>query len=253
MPLLYRALLASHLADFVTLGWVASAVLCVGRLHVYHCRFGLLVPTITAKPKPTPWPGTINFIRRPKTLMAYGLLASVSGGSFLLIPSFATYMQFNLGFPREQMSLIYLVAGAVTLVAQQVAGWMSDKWSLSATSWVGFGFITVSLVTGFIADPPLISVWIFFPLFMISGAMRIVAANTASSLVPEAHERSAHMALQSGMRHLCSGFAGVLSAWILVSSPSGELSNVWWLACVTLIVALAQPLLMMRLEPQLNR
>lgn len=204
-------------------------------------------------PQPRPWPGTLRFIGRKKTLLAYGLLASVSGGSFLLIPSFATYMQFNLGFPREQMSWIYLVAGVVTLLAQQFAGWMSDKVSLTATSWIGFAVIAVSLITGFIFDPPLISVWVFFPLFMISGAMRIVAANTASSLVPEAHERAAHMALQSSIRHGCSGAAGVASAWILVAGPDGVLSNVPLLACVTLLIALAQPILMMRLEPQLKR
>ncbi len=204
-------------------------------------------------PKPKPWPGTLRFIGREKTLLAYGLLATVSGGSFLLIPSFATYMQFNLGFPREDMSWIYLVAGLVTLLAQQIAGWMSDKWSLTATSWIGFAVISASLISGFIFDPPLISVWIFFPLFMISGAMRIVAANTASSLVPEPHERAAHMALQSSIRHGCSGAAGVASAWILVAGPDGVLSNVPLLAMVTLAIALAQPLIMMRLEPQLSR
>ena len=233
-------------------GWQAPFYVLCGCMFTMAILVAWLLPA-TPKPAPRRWPGTINFIKRPKTLMAYGLLASVSGGSFLLIPSFATYMQFNLDFPREQMSYIYLVAGIVTLGAQQIAGWMSDKWSLSATSWIGFGVITASLVGGFISDPPLLSVWLFFPLFMISGAMRIVAANTASSLVPEAHERSAHMALQSGMRHLCSGTAGVLSAWILVTGPDGALSNVPLLASVTLLVALAQPILMMRLEPQLDR
>lgn len=204
-------------------------------------------------PQSKPWPGTLKFIGRERTLLAYGLLATVSGGSFLLIPSFATYMQFNLDFPREDMSLIYLVAGAVTLVAQQLAGWMSDKWSLTATSWIGLAIITISLVTGFMFDPPLISIWIFFPLFMVAGAMRIVAANTASSLVPEPHERAAHMALQSSVRHACSGAAGVASAWVLTVGPDGALSNVPLLATVTLLVACAQPLLMRRLEPQLSR
>lgn len=212
----------------------------------------LVLPTTPPSPR-QPWPGTWNFVRRPKTLMAYGLLATVSGGSFLLIPSFATYMQFNLDFPRERMSEVYFVAGLATLLAQQVAGYANDKWSLTATSWIGFGLIAISLIGGFMTDPPLLSLWIFFPLFMISGAIRIATANTASSLVPEAHERSAHMALQTSLRHACSGSAGVFSAFILTTDSQGSLQNMGWLAAVTLLVALAQPLLMRRLEPQLSR
>ncbi len=211
-----------------------------------------VLPTTQPSPR-QPWPGTWNFVKRPKTLMAYGLLATVSGGSFLLIPSFATYMQFNLDFPRERMSEVYFVAGLATLAAQQLAGYAADKWTLTATSWIGFGLIAISLIGGFMSDPPLLSLWIFFPIFMVSGAIRIATANTASSLVPEPHERSAHMALQTSLRHACSGSAGVISAFILTTDASGNLQNIGWLAAITLLVALAQPLLMRRLEPQLTR
>lgn len=35
-------------------------------------------------------------------------------GHFLLIPHFANYFQFNLGFPREQIASLYLCGGLVT-------------------------------------------------------------------------------------------------------------------------------------------
>ena len=240
---LYLALWGGWRAPF----WALAAIMLM--MSALALRFLPKTPPIPAQP----WPGTVKFISRPKTLMAYGLLASVSGGSFLLIPSFATFMQFNLDFPRERMSEVYFVAGLATLIAQQLAGWSADKWSLTATSWIGFGLITISLVGGFIFDPPLISLWIFFPLFMVSGAVRISAANTASSLVPEAHERSAHMALQTSLRHACSGTAGVVSAFVLTTGADGHLQNVGWLALITLAVALLQPILMQKLEPQLSR
>jgi len=39
----------------------------------------------------------------------------------------------------------------------------------------------------------------------------------------------------------------------LTTDASGNLQNIGWLAAITLLVALAQPLLMRRLEPQLTR
>ncbi len=227
--------------------WTLAAVMLLMALATR-----LALPDAPAPPR-RPWPGTWQFIKRPKTLYAYALLASVSGGSFLLIPSFATFMQFNLDFPRERMSEIYFVAGAATLVAQQIAGWALDRYPMVIVAWVGFACIAVSLIGGFITDPAWLSIWIVFPLFMVSGAARIVAANTASSLVPAAHERAAHMALQGSIRHGCSGMAAFASSLILTVNPDGTLNNVGLLASVTLLVALAQPLIMARLEPMLDR
>ncbi|WP_420550509.1 MFS transporter [Litorivicinus lipolyticus] len=233
-------------------GWQLPfyALSAVMLLMALATRFAL--PDNSAPPR-RPWPGTWRFIRRKKTLYAYALLATVSGGSFLLIPSFATYMQFNLGFPRERMSEIYFVAGVATLIAQQITGWALDRYRMTYVAWVGFGCIAMSLIGGFMSDPPWLSIWVFFPLFMVSGAARIVAANTASSLVPEAHERAAHMALQGSIRHGCSGLAAFASSIILTVNIDGSLNNVAALATVTLVVALAQPLIMARLEPMLDR
>ena len=78
--------------------------------------------------------------------MAYGLGERIRR-SFLLILSFATFMQFNLDFSRAHER--GLLSRSRTLIAQQLAGWSADKWSLTATSWIDLGQ-SHRLVGGFI-------------------------------------------------------------------------------------------------------
>ena len=48
-------------------------------------------------------------------------------GNFLLIPNLSAYLQFNLGYPRSHLSILYAAGGFVSFFTQRFAGRLTDR------------------------------------------------------------------------------------------------------------------------------
>ena len=189
------------------------------------------------------WLGSWQFLKRRKTALAMGVMFVTPLAGFLFIPNMATYFQFNLGYPREMMGLLYATGGTCSLFSMQIAGLAIDRFGLlPASILLGAGAaLLATLLFGF--DPLLVPILVLFSGLMIFNSARNVVANTASSLVPSADERGAHMAFQGTVRHLGTGVGALTGALILESDVTGRLYHIEWLLMLYVAILCLQPLL----------
>jgi len=193
-----------------------------------------------------------DVLRRPIVLFALAAIAVAVIANFALIPNLSAYLQFNLGYPRAHLGLLYLVGGAVSFGTMRLAGWLSDRYGAPTVAAGGsLGFIAV-LAVGFIHPIASIPVLLIFVAFMVSGSFRFVPVQALSSRVPEPSERARFMSAQSAMQHLASATGAMIGAYVLTERADGGLVGMDRLAWFAVATSLLLPILLLAIDRRLR-
>ncbi len=174
-------------------------------------------------------------------------------GNFLLVPNLSAYMQFNLGFPRAQMGLLYLGGGLASLATMRLAGMWTDR---SRALWpvlTGTLLVSAVLVLGAVFQPPWIPPVLFFSVFMSFNAARWVSINALASRVPPPSSRARYLSAQNAFTHAASALSAFASAAFLTTDPSGRLAGMPALAATAALLGLGAPFAVWRLEKLIGR
>lgn len=197
---------------------------------------------------PPSWP----MLYRPGTprLGLMMLAISVMSG-FLVIPHLSTFYQLNLGYPREDIGVLYLVGGALSFFSMRLAGRCSDRFGpLSVSLVTTLGYLLVLWVT-FIHTQSWLPIMVMFVSFMLMRTSLSVAVNTQLTWVPPPEQRAAFMSLKTAMQHAAAAAGGMVSTWVLSEHANGALQHMATLAALAAALALLQPVLMARLQKQI--
>lgn len=179
---------------------------------------------------------------RPDHVLAYVLVLFTLGAGFLVIPNLSAFAQYNLGYPREMLGLLYLVGGAVSFLTMQAAGRMVDRWGPLPAFLIGSGLLAGVLLSG-LALAQALPAMALVAGFMVANSFRVVATNTLTSQVPPPGERAGFMALDSVAHHGAITVASLASVWLLETGGGGELLGMARLAWIaTALVLLTLPL-----------
>ena len=142
-------------------------------------------------------------------------------GHFLLIPHFANYFQFNLGFPRQQIAALYLCGG-----------WIDQGRAQGAILLTSLLLALVTLL-GF-ALPVGLPVYLLFTLFMALSSARASTTLAVTAAIPAPHQRAAFMSFQGTVTNVAAGVGSLLSARYLVSDEGGVLHGFSTLAWINI-------------------
>ncbi|MDZ7867964.1 MAG: MFS transporter [Rheinheimera sp.] len=154
-----------------------------------------------------------QLLRQRDCQLAAALLALTMAAHFLLIPNLSAYFQFNLGFAREQISLLYAVGGVISLLWLQLCGRWADRGYQSALVYGSSVCLAFAALAGLVW--PLLSVWSFFCLLMAMSAVRSAVLMGSFSDIPAPMQRAAFMSLLGTVSNLAAGCGSVLaSAWL---------------------------------------
>ncbi len=194
------------------------------------------------------WVRMTALLSRRAVWLAYATVALVQIQQFMIIPNIAAYVQGNLGFPRDHLSLVYLTGGTLSFFTARWAGRLVDRHGSTPVTFAATAGLCVVIFTAFIGYRPWMPVLGLFPFFMMFVGIRMVANGAAFSRVPEPQERAGFMALVSAVQHLSSAFGAFLSAEILTNAPDGRLEHVSTMAGISIVLGLAVPLLTLWLE-----
>jgi predicted MFS family arabinose efflux permease len=203
---------------------------------------------LTSETGPGAWVRFTALLTRRKTWLAYATVALVQIQQFMIIPNIASYVQGNLGFPREHLGLFYLIGGSLSFLTTRWAGRLVDRVGASPVTLAGTVGLTAVIYVAFVNYPVWMPVLAVFPLFMMFIGIRMVANGTALSRVPDPAERAGFMALVSAVQHMSSAFGAFLSASILENAADGALVHVPLMATASIGIGLAVPLLTLWLE-----
>jgi predicted MFS family arabinose efflux permease len=195
-----------------------------------------------------------DLLRRSPVRLALAAVASAFMASFVLIPNFSAYLQFNCGFPREKLGQLYLAGGAVTFFTMRGTGALVDRHGAprvaAAATVLHLGVLAL---LGFVLPgAPVPLVYAGFIGFMLANSTRNVSTGALTSRVPSPGERARYMSLQSATQHLAAS-AGALLSSALLRSEGGLLVGMERATGLAMLLALLQPILLFRLAPLLAR
>lgn len=162
-------------------------------------------------------------------------------GHFLLIPHFANYFQFNLGFPREQIASLYLCGGLASMATMRLCGgWIDQGRAQGAILLTSLALALITLV-GF-ALPAGLPLYLLFTLFMALSSARASTTLAVTAAIPAPHQRAAFMSFQGSVTNVAAGLGSLFSARYLVSDEGGALqgfSTLAWINIACTLVACA--------------
>jgi predicted MFS family arabinose efflux permease len=152
---------------------------------------------------------------------------------YTLVPNLSAYVQFNRGYPRDRLGLLYMIGGAFVFGTTRLAGWLGDRYGAPPVALFGTTLYSAVLIFGFIYPVDAIPVVVVFVGFMISSSFRFVPMLALLSRIPAPHERARFMSMQSVLQSVASATGAMLGAQILTEHPDGSLAgidHVAWLA-----------------------
>jgi predicted MFS family arabinose efflux permease len=192
-------------------------------------------------------------LRQPVALLGLATTAASMMSGFSIIPNIAAHLQFDLGYPRNRLGVLYMVGGSVAFVMLRIAGRWVDRFGAPIVAAGGTAIFIAVLALGFAWPPPWIPVVVLFVAFMMGNSLRNVAMNTLTSKVPGPAERARFMSVQSAVQHLAAALGAGLSTRLLTVEPDGRLGGMVALSLFSGALALAVPFLMAAVQVRLAR
>ena len=190
---------------------------------------------------------------RPTVLLVLLATAVLMTAQFALVPNIPAYWQFNLGYPREHLGLLFVVGGIVSFATMRLAGRLADRAGAALTAAAATALYVVVLFAAFIfpsREPPALAL---FAAFMAASSFRMVPMQTLSSRVPAPEERARFMSAQSVIQHLGSATGALVASKMLHEVPGGALGGMGDVASLAVVLATAVPGLLWIVERRVRR
>lgn len=175
----------------------------------------------------------------PNHWWAFGMTALIMFAGFLVIPYIAPSLVANVGLAPAELSWIYLVGGAVTLVTRPWIGGLTDRHAYARVlTWMVLAsFVPILLVTQTL---PLSLGWqlLIAALFFIFVSGRFIPATALVTAATEMRLRGRVMAFNSAVQNLASGAAAFIAGAMMQSGADGRLLGYDWVGYLSCAVGL---------------
>ncbi len=175
-------------------------------------------------------------------------------GHFLIIPFINPYIEFNKGFSKSMIPMIYLIGGIASLFAALYLGRVSDKIGKLPVFLfsVFFSLFMVILITR-MPDVHYTVLLGFFALWFMLATGRAVTSQAMISEVVTAEQRGSFMSINGSIQQLGSGLASLTAGAIVITEPSGKILNYHWLGYLSAAVLMSSFFLGRQLFRKLDR
>lgn len=190
----------------------------------------------------SPLRSVVQIFTNRNHLYAFALITTLMLGSFTVLPYLSAYLVANVGMTEDQLPLVYIAGGGLTLFTAPLIGKMADR----------YGKLMVyrcvapcsALLLVIITHLPVVHVAVAVAVFgalMVSNVGRMVPAMAMVTSCVEPSRRGAFMSVNSSVQHIASGAGAYLGGLIISQNASGQLINlgvVGWLAAACTLISL---------------
>jgi predicted MFS family arabinose efflux permease len=194
----------------------------------------------------------VAFLADRTVLLSLSATAVAMTGAFAVIVNISPFVQFNLGYPRSGLEILYMAGGAVSFFTMRWAGRLVDRQGSVKVATVGTALVALVIGLAFVPERSLIPVVVMFVGFMIANSTRVVALNTLTSRVPAPQERARFMSAQSAVQHLATSTGAIVSSWVLRERPDRSLAGMPALALGAIVLSAVLPLPMAAVAARLR-
>jgi len=188
----------------------------------------------------------MSVLLEPSHQMAFLFMAVLTCAGFIIFPTMATYMVYNVGLTEKQLPLIYLTGGICTFFSMNWIGRWADRagklrvftlMSLSAS-------IPIITLTN-LPHVPLAAALATSTVLMICMSGRFVPAMAMMTATVESRYRGGFMSVNSSVQQFSCGLAAWISGGIIGQGPNQEITHyqiagMVSLGCVLICIWLAR-------------
>lgn len=175
-------------------------------------------------------------------LNAFALIIVLMIAGFSVFPYISAYFVSNLGMTEDQLPLIFIVGGTLTLGSSPLIGKLADRFGklrvyriLTPFSAVWFMLITNLPMVG------VVTIVSIYGALMVCNVGRMIAAMAMITGSVEPHRRGGFLSANSSVQHIASGLAAYGGGLIIRQSADGNLENfavVGWIAAASTLASL---------------
>jgi predicted MFS family arabinose efflux permease len=176
------------------------------------------------KSERNPFEHLLKTVSHKNYLRAFLATTLLATGGFMLMPFGSTFSINNLGITLEQLSLLYLITGACSIITGPLIGIASDKVGKYNTFVVG-SLISISMVLIY-TNLGITPLWILISLNVVLFAgisSRMISAQALMTAIPQPQDRGAFMSLNASVQQIAGGIASYVAGLLVTQSKAGPM------------------------------
>lgn len=188
----------------------------------------------------SPFQVLTNIAQSPRQQWALVFSAVLMVGHFSIIPYIAPTLVGNVGYSQDNIFLIYLVGGLLTIFTSPLVGRLADrrgKYPVFAVFAV-LSLVPVWLITH-LWPAPLWAVLTIAGIFFILVNGRMVPMQAMVSNVVPPQQRGGFMSINSSVQQLASGLAATIGGAIIVKTADGRIEHYGWVGYLAMALIVA--------------
>ena len=205
---------------------------------------------LDGRPKGNPLHVLTDIFNTPNQMRALTLSIVLMMGHFCIIPYIAPSLVGNAGFRQDQIFLIYLVGGALTIFTSPLVGKLADrrgKYPVFVTAAL-VSLVPIFLITN-LGSAPLWVVLAIAGLFFIAANGRMIPTQAIISGVVSPQQRGGFMSITSSVQQLSTGLAANIAGAIISEGPGGRIEHYNWVGYFSMALIAASIFLARRVKP----
>ncbi len=205
----------------------------------------LALPPLNAhvgKSRAHPITSLIETFTQGNHLNAFALIVTIMIGSFTVFPYLSPYLVANVGMTEQQLPLVYIVGGGLTLFTSPLIGRLADRYG-KLTMYrliLPWSALLLLVITHLPRVPLGIAVAVFGAL-MVCNTGRMIAAIAMVTSSVEPARRGAFLSANSSVQHVAAGLGAYLGGTIVTQSANGQIEHfgaVGWIATTVTLASL---------------
>lgn len=181
----------------------------------------------------------LELLKTPNAWTGLALMVCMVFGHFTIIPYLSPYLVGNVGVAEDQLFLVYLTGGWVTIFTAPFIGKMADRYGrfrLYAILVIG-ACLVIRLLTS--SGPlPLWQSLILAGFFFAFASGRYIPGQAVISMAVPSNRRGAYMCLVACSRDLACGLTAYIGGKIIIKGADGEILHFPWLGLAAISASL---------------
>ncbi len=169
------------------------------------------------------WSELRTVVTHPNHLRSFAFMFALVMGTFTIIPFLAPYLELNCGATREEVAVVYSIAGVFTLIGMNIIGYLTDRYGQRRVFLVmASGSILMTLA---ITNMPAWGLAIYAAGatgFMVTAAGRIIPAQAMMIGSSPAALRGRFMNLNNAVSHMATGIAPLIAGAIITQASDSS-------------------------------
>lgn len=165
-------------------------------------------------------------ISQARYLKGFGATILLSTGGFMLMPFGAAFSVNNLGITLEELPLVYMITGIVSMIGGPFIGRLSDSMGKMRMFVIG-SLLTLVLVVYYtnLGITPLWFLIVLNSVLFLGITSRMIASSALMTAVPEPADRGAFMGVNSSVAQISGGIASAVAGMIVFQTETGRIEN----------------------------